>query len=118
MSELHTVIETDEFVRRAKKVGLSEQEIDLIKFVVANNPSAGNVVPGTGGARKVRIPARGRGKSGGYRVITFYTGVDIPVFLLNVYSKGSKSDLTQQEKNAFRNTISTILRDYGGKRYE
>ena len=115
MSELHTVIETDEFVRRAKKLGLSEQEIDLIKFVVANNPGAGNIVPGTGGARKVRIPARGRGKSGGYRVITFYTGIDIPVFLLNVYSKGSKGDLTQLEKKTFRNTISTILRDFGGK---
>ena len=110
---MHTVIETDEFVRRAKKLGLSEQEIDLIKLVVANNHSAGNVVPGTGGARKVRIPARGRGKSGGYRVITFYTGFDLPVFLLNVYSKGSKGDLTQWEKNSFRNTISTILRDYG-----
>ncbi len=110
---MHTVIETEEFVRRAKKLGLSEQEIDLIKLVVANNPSAGNVVQGTGGARKVRIPARGRGKSGGYRVITFYTGVDIPVFLLNVYSKGSKGDLTQREKNSFRNTISTIMRDYG-----
>lgn len=111
---MHTVIETGEFVRRAKKLGLFEQEVDAIKFLLANNPSAGNVVPGTGGARKVRFPARGRGKSGGYRVITFYTGVDIPVFLLNIYSKGSKGDLTQFEKISFRNTISTILRDYGG----
>ena len=109
---MHTVIETLEFIRRAKKSGLSDGEIDYIKLFVAYNPSAGNVVRGTGGARKVRISSRGKGKSGGYRVVTFYTGVDFPVFLLDVYSKSSKEELTQAEKNSIRSSIATIMREY------
>lgn len=55
-------------------------------------------MPGCGGARKWRMAGRGKGKSGGYRVITFYGGVDMPVFLLDVFGKGSKSNLTDAEK--------------------
>ena len=114
MSELHTVIETREFIRRAKKLGIADEEIDDIKLVLAQNPSTGDVIQGTGGARKVRIPAGGKGKSGGYRVITFFTGIDIPVFLLNVYGKSSKADLTQAEKNSMRVAVSMILGNYQG----
>lgn len=109
---MHTVIETLEFIRRAKRSNLSEEDIDNIKLFVANNPSAGNVMQGTGGARKVRIPGRGKGKRGGYRVVTFFTGSDIPVFLLDVYSKSSRENLTVAEKHAIKTSISTILREY------
>ena len=109
---MHTVVETLEFVRRAKRFRITDEEIEFIKLVVAQNPSAGSVVSGTGGARKVRIPARGQGKSGGYRVITFFTGVDFPVFLLNVYSKSRKGDLTQAEKNSIKISMSMILANY------
>ena len=107
---MHTVIETLEFVRSAKKSGMSDKEIDTVKLFVAHNPSAGNVIRGTGGARKIRIPARGRGKSGGYRVVTCFTGADFPVFLLDVYSKSEKDSLTQAEKNSIKTQISGILR--------
>jgi mRNA-degrading endonuclease RelE of RelBE toxin-antitoxin system len=54
---------------------------------MALHPDAGDIMPGTGGARKVRFSGRGKGKSGGYRVITFFAADDIPVFLIDVYSK-------------------------------
>jgi hypothetical protein len=56
-------------------------------------------MPGTGGARKVRFAQPGEGKRGGYRIITFFTGADIPVFLLSVFTKNEKSDLSKDEKN-------------------
>ncbi len=54
-----------------------------------------------------------RGKSGGFRVITFYSGVDIPVFLIDVYSKREKEDITQARKNSIRKSVLRILESYG-----
>jgi mRNA-degrading endonuclease RelE of RelBE toxin-antitoxin system len=60
--------------------GLSDKErTDIVNFI-AYNPDAGDEIKGTGGARKIRFAGKGKGKSGGYRVITFYSGDDIPVF--------------------------------------
>lgn len=69
---------------------LPDEIDDLVSYLGAN-PAAGDVIVGTGGARKVRFAKRGGGKSGGYRVITFYTGPELPVFLIAVFSqvKGS-----------------------------
>jgi hypothetical protein len=57
-------------------------------------------MPGCGGARKLRVRKPGTGKSGGYRVITYYAGNDVPVFLLTVFGKGEKDNLTKAECNA------------------
>jgi hypothetical protein len=53
---------------------------------------------------------RGKGKSGGYRLITFYSGPDLPVFLLTVFSKGERTDLTKGERNA-RAQLTKVLGD-------
>ena len=89
---MHTVVETPGYVADAKAAGLSAAERETVVEIVANRPQAGEEIPGTGGARKVRVAGRGKGKSGGYRVITFYSGDDVPVFLLAVYSKGKKAN--------------------------
>jgi hypothetical protein len=80
--------------------------------LLAESPSAGVEVPGTGGARKIRVAGRGKGKSGGYRVITFYSGQDVPVFLLNVFSKGDRVDLSQAERNELRRELAGLVEDY------
>jgi hypothetical protein len=79
---------------------------------IAANPIAGDLTPGSGGARKIRFPGRGKGKSGGYRVITYYADHDIPVFLLALVSKGQRADLSQTEKNALRVELRGIADDY------
>ena len=73
------------------------------------------IIEGTGGARKVRFAGKGRGKSGGYRVITFYTGPDIPVFLLNVFAKNEKTDLTPKERHVLKTILANIVEAYRGK---
>lgn len=67
---------------------------------------------GTGGARKLRFAAKGKGKSGGARIITFYSGVDVPVFLLNVFSKGDKVNLTMAERNELKKILGSVARAY------
>jgi hypothetical protein len=77
---MQTVVETPVFIRSAAQAKVSEAELDEIRTLVAENPTAGDAMPGTGGARKLRFAARGKGKSGGYRIVTFYSGEDIGVF--------------------------------------
>ena len=108
----HAVIETPDYLSDAKSAGMNDSEREAVIMMLATNPRAGVEVPGTGGARKIRVAGRGKGKSGGYRVITFYTGRDIPVFLLNVFSKGDRVDLSQAERNELRKELAGLAEDY------
>ena len=83
-----------------------------IVVVVSNYPTAGVLMPGTGGARKRRIAKGGKGKRGGYRAITYYGGEHIPVFLLALLSKGERADLSQKEKNALKTELNALADDY------
>ena len=83
---------------------MSKDERDAAVAAVAADPRAGDLMPGTGGCRKLRIAGRGRGKSGGYRVITYWAGSALPVFLLTVFGKGDRANLTRAECN----TLATI----------
>ena len=109
---MQTVIETPDYLRDAKAARLTESEQEHIINFIAQHPDAGDEIPGTGGARKVRFAGRGRGKSGGYRVVTFYTGPDIPVFLLNVFAKGDRIDLSKAERNELKAILSEIVKFY------
>jgi hypothetical protein len=69
-------------------------------------------MPGTGGARKIRSAGRGKGKSGGYRVVTYFAAPDIPVFMLAVINKGERANLSKAEQNELRKELSAIAEDY------
>jgi hypothetical protein len=109
---LHTVIETPTFLADAKAANVSEAERFAIVSAIAEVPLSGDVIKGTGGARKVRVGGKGKGKRGAYRVITFFGGDDIPVFLLALVSKSDRSDISQAERNALRLELSTIADNY------
>src|SRR5258708_24396452 len=103
---MHTVVETASYLADAKTARLTEGEREAVVEMFANHPEAGDEIGGTGGARKVRIAGRGKGKSGGYRVITFYSGKEMPVFLLAIYSKGEKANLSKAERNELKGILS------------
>ncbi|QXX75292.1 type II toxin-antitoxin system RelE/ParE family toxin [Methylovirgula sp. HY1] len=109
---MHVVVETPTYQRSAERAGLSEDERIAIVSIVASDPMAGDLMEGTGGARKLRIAGRGKGKSGGYRVITFYAADDVPIFLLDLYGKGEKANLTKAERNALHAILSTLAEKY------
>jgi hypothetical protein len=105
-------METDSFAGDVKRLGLSDDERHRITLIIANDPMAGELMPGTGGARKLRIAKEGKGKRGGYRVVTYFAADDVPVFLLAIFDKGEKIDLTQAEKNELRKELSGVADDY------
>lgn len=109
---MHSVYETAAFLRDAKAAGMHEEERDELVTYLAMNPQAGDVIVGTGGARKLRWRRPGTGKSGGYRVITYYAGYDMPVFLLNMFTKGMRSDLSQADRNAIRDGMPGLIARY------
>ncbi len=105
---MQTVIETGSYLRDAKDAGMSEDERVAAIDLVAADPEAGDLLQGTGGVRKARLAGRGKGKSGGYRIVWYFGGQDIPVFLLTVFGKGEKANLTQAERNALRLLVTTL----------
>jgi hypothetical protein len=112
LRSVQAVVETPDYLSDAKAAGLSEAERRAVVDIVSRNPKAGDVIEGTGGARKLRIAGRGKGKSGGYRAITYYGGDDIPVFLLAVFSKSEKVNLTKAERNELRQELAGLAEDY------
>ena len=76
---VRSVVETPNYLSDARKVGVSEPERRFIVDTISADPTMGDLIQGTGGARKVRFQGRGKGKSGGYRVVTYFGGDDIPV---------------------------------------
>lgn len=113
---MQTVVELPEFIKCAKKLGLSDEEREAIVDLIASNPDAGDEISGTGGMRKLRIAGKGKGKSGGYRAITFFSGQDIPVFLVTMYGKSQKDNITDAEKNVMKSLASAIVDIYRSKK--
>ena len=111
---MHTVCETHSFRRAAEAAGMSRTEVDSLVDFLARNPAAGDEIQGTGGCRKLRVAGRGKGKSGGYRSITFYSGQDMPVFLLTVFSKGERADLSQRERAQLARISRALVDEYRG----
>lgn len=111
-SALQVVIETAGFIRDARRAGLPEGDRAAIVSAFARTPDSGDEIQGTGGARKTRFAGRGKGKRGGYRVISYYAGPDVPVFLLNLFSKGERADISQADRNELRSILSRAVETY------
>ncbi|TVQ85726.1 MAG: addiction module toxin RelE [Micavibrio sp.] len=113
---MQTVVELPEFIRCAKKLGLSDDEREAIVEMIASNPEIGDEISGTGGMRKIRIAGKNKGKSGGYRAITFFSGAHIPVFLITIYGKNQKDNLSDAEKNTMKSLAAAIVDIYRSKK--
>ena len=110
-----SVVETPTFVSTTKKL-MNDQERALLVDYLANNPTSGDVIPGTGGVRKLRWGLEGRGKRGGARVVYFYHGADMPLFALVAFAKNDRADLSQQERNDFRRLTALLVEAFGRRR--
>ncbi len=110
-SERHTVIETPDFIAAAKSILSNDERNELISHL-STHPMAGKAMRGTGGARKLRWAAKGKGKSGGARVVYFYSGAKVPVFLLDIYGKNEKDNLTKAETKLLKGILSELVSSY------
>lgn len=111
-----SISEMQMFIDDAARIFTDDEYENLVLFL-ANHPDAGEVIPATGGVRKVRWPARGQGKRGGARVIYYFRDLNVPVYLLAVYAKGEKINLTQTEKKVMRKTVNKIVEATMARRF-
>ena len=110
---MHTVVEVKEYLAAAARAGMTEAERMAAVDLIAANPEAGDIVRGGGGVRKLRVAGRGKGKSGGYRVITYYWSPDRPVFLLTALNKGKQANFTDAQVGALREAARIIREGQG-----
>ena len=106
---MHAVVELASYLRKAEKL-LSEEDRDEIVSTLALNPESGALITGTGGFRKVRFGIEGRGKSGGARVIYFLYNETMPLYLVAVYAKNEKANLTAAEKKDLKKIAEELKR--------
>lgn len=106
-----TVIETPEFLSATRKL-ISDASRALLVDHLAWHPTAGDLIPGTGGVRKLRWGLDGRGKRGGARIVYFYHDPAVPIFLLTAYAKNERADLSQQDRNDFRKVTAMLVRAF------
>lgn len=111
---MQTIVELPGYLRRAESLLNAEERQEFITFLAAN-PKAGVLIQGTGGIRKIRWSRGASGKSGGVRVIYFYHNSMLPTFLLTIYGKGEKDNLTPAERNTLRTAVETLVKTYEGK---
>lgn len=109
---MHGVVLTPTFERQAKAAGFSEDELLEIVSTIAADPLGGDLMAGTGGARKVRHAGRGHGKSGGYRTIHYFGGDDIPLFMLALIDKGQRANLSKADQNKLSVILPQIAEAY------
>jgi hypothetical protein len=98
---MRTIIELPGFSKQAEAVW-NEAEYEAFTFWLAQNPEAGDVVPGTRGGRKVRWKRAGSGKSGGARVIYYHLIAREQLLLVAVYAKAERENLLAHQINKLR----------------
>jgi hypothetical protein len=108
---LITIVELPEFIKRAKNI-LQKEERDELLYYLSSNPKSGTLMQGTGGIRKLRWAARGKGKSGGSRVVYFFYNETIPLFLLTIFGKNEKINLSKSERNELAKLVKELIKSY------
>jgi hypothetical protein len=99
-----TLIETPTFVADASKLWSEEERLEFFEWL-ANNPDAGDVIPGSGGCRKLRWSRAGSGKRAGVRVIYFTRLSAGEIWLLLVYAKSVRDNVPGHLLKAVREEI-------------
>jgi len=110
-----SVVETPEFLAATRKLMSDDERVLLVDYL-AHNPTAGDLVQGTGGIRKLRWALEGQGKRGGARVIYFFHNADMPLFALTAYAKNERADLSQQDKNDFHKLTTALVNAFKGRK--
>ena len=87
---------------------MSNAEREAAVMLVAANPEAGDIVVGGGGLRKIRVPRQGQGKSGGFRVLTYFMLPDRPVYLVAALSKSKQANFKPEQIKQLAEMVKSI----------
>lgn len=103
-------IEAIEFTKKWHSIGLTDDDLKELQLLLLENPKAGPVMKGTGGLRKIRFSLPNSGKSGGIRVCYIDLETVQIVYLIDVFAKNEKENLTQSERNEIKKAIESLKR--------
>jgi hypothetical protein len=95
---------------------MDEEKRGALVDYLARNPMAGDLIPGTGGVRKLRWALEGRGKRGGARVVYYYHSAAMPIFALTAYAKNERADISQAYRNDFRRLTALLVERYARRK--
>jgi hypothetical protein len=109
---MHAVVETPGYLVAAKAAGISDELRAAIVSALAVDPMRGEVMVGTGGLRKFRFARPGGGKSGGFRILSYYASEALPVFLIGVFAKNQKANLTVTERTLVAKRLKVMASTY------
>jgi hypothetical protein len=110
-----SVVETPEFLATTRKL-MTDQDRAVLVDYLAYNPTAGVLIPSSGGVRKLRWGLEGRGKRGGARIIYFYHSPGLPLFMLTAYAKNERANLAHEDLGDFRRLTKLIALSYANRR--
>lgn len=102
-----TVLQLPKFKAEATEL-IGANGIEALAAYLSEYPDAGDVIPGSGGMRKLRWAAKSKGKRGGARVIYIYVAIATSVYLLRCYAKNVRTDLTADEKKELRQITARL----------
>lgn len=102
-----TVLQLAKFKAEATEL-IGSEGIEALAFYLIDHPDAGDVIPGSGGVRKLRWAAKGKGKRGGARIIYLYVMMAARIYLVRCYAKNVKTDLTADEKKQLRQIAARL----------
>ena len=97
-----TVLQLPKFKIEATEI-VGAEGIEAVATYLIEHPEAGDVIPGSGGVRKLRWAAKGKGKRSGARIIYLYVTIFARIYLLRCFAKNVKTDLTAAETKELRN---------------
>jgi hypothetical protein len=103
-----TVAEMPEYIRRVEKLLSAEERRNVVDYLAAH-PKTGDLMEGTGGVRKLRWGRGGHGKSGGVRIIYYFHSEAMPVYLLTLFAKSDRANLTKAERNDLADLVETLV---------
>ncbi len=109
---MRTIVELPEYIKRSKSRLKESENLSIVNYLAAH-PLSGDIIKETGGLRKLRWAAKDKGKSGGVRVIYYYHNENMPLFLLTLFSKGERANLSKSERNELSKLTKLILSSYG-----
>lgn len=106
-----TVAEVPEYIRRVEKLLSNVERRDVIDYLAAH-PKAGDLMEGTGGIRKLRWGRGGQGKSGGVRVIYYFHSEAMPLYLLTLFAKNERANLSKAERNELAGLVEILVQTW------
>lgn len=106
-----TVAETGPFQRKAATLLSTEEREDLIAYL-SEHPGSGDLIQGTNGVRKTRWARGNKGKSGGVRVIYYFHSEIMPLYLLAIFGKNEKANISMAEKHLLSNMVKELVANW------